>query len=102
MRLIDADKLSQDDEVTEWITRDALRTEKQLKMFSELFLKKVKNAPTVDAVPLSVLEDIKAEIKRASVGKWYIGNVNGKSEEVIPLIDALEIIDSHIKAGDKE
>ena len=52
--------------------------------------------------PLSVLEDIKAEIKRASVGKWYIGNVNGKSEEVIPLIDALEIIDSHIKAGDKE
>ena len=102
MRLIDADKLSQDDEVTEWITRDALRTEKQLKMFSELFLKKVKNAPTVDAVPLSVLEDIKAEIKRASVGKWYIGNVNVKSEEVIPLIDALEIIDSHIKAGDKE
>ena len=46
-RLIDADKLSQDDEVTEWVSRDAVRTGKQLKMFSELFLKKIKDAPTV-------------------------------------------------------
>lgn len=46
-RLIDADKLSQDDEVTEWVSRDAIRTGKQLKMFSELFLKKIKDAPTV-------------------------------------------------------
>ena len=46
-RLIDADELKKDDEVTEWVSRDALRTGKNLKMFSELFLKKIDDAPTV-------------------------------------------------------
>lgn len=41
------DELSQDDEVTEWVSRDAVRTGKQLKLFSELFLKKIKDAPTI-------------------------------------------------------
>lgn len=51
-RLIDADELSKDDEVTKWVSRDAIRTGKQLKMFSELFLKKIADAPTVDAQPV--------------------------------------------------
>ena len=46
-RLIDANELSKDDEVTEWITMDAIRTGKNLKMFSELFLKKIADAPTI-------------------------------------------------------
>lgn len=46
-RLIDADELKKDDEVTKWVSRDALRTGKNLKMFSELFLKKIDDAPTV-------------------------------------------------------
>lgn len=46
-RLIDADELSKDDEVTEWITMDAIRTGKNLKMFSELFLKKIAEAHTI-------------------------------------------------------
>ena len=51
-RLIDADELSKDDEVIAWVSNDAIRTGKQLKMFSELFLKKIADAPTVDAQPV--------------------------------------------------
>ncbi len=50
MRLIDADALKKDDELTEWITRDTIRTGKMLKAFSELFVKKIDDAPTVNAV----------------------------------------------------
>ena len=46
-RLIDADELKKDDEVTEWITRDAARTGKTVKLFSELFIKKIDDAPTI-------------------------------------------------------
>lgn len=50
MRLIDADALKKDDELTEWLTRDTIRTGKMLKAFSELFVKKIDDAPTVNAV----------------------------------------------------
>lgn len=50
MRLIDADALKKDGELTEWITRDTIRTGKMLKAFSELFVKKIDDAPTVNAV----------------------------------------------------
>lgn len=58
MRLIDADKLKKDDEVTQWLSRDAVRTGKMLKMFSELFVKKIDDAPTVQSIPLDVALDI--------------------------------------------
>ena len=51
MRLIDADALKADDEITLWISNDAIRTGKQLKLFSELFIKKIDNAPTVEDRP---------------------------------------------------
>ena len=35
MRLIDADELKKDDEVTMWLSKDPVRTGKQLRMFSE-------------------------------------------------------------------
>lgn len=46
-RLIDADALKKDDEVTIWKTRDSSRTGKTLKFFSELFIKKIEDAPTI-------------------------------------------------------
>ena len=63
MRLIDADKLKKDDEVTMWLSNDAIRTGKQLKMFSELFINKIDHMPTVQAVPIDVLDKIRAEIE---------------------------------------
>ena len=63
MDLIDRAELLKNDEVTEWLSNDAIRTGKMLKAFSELFVKKVESAQKVDAIPLSVIEEIKAEIE---------------------------------------
>lgn len=46
-RLIDADTLKKDDEVTEWISRNPVRTGKMLKCFSELFVKKIDATKTI-------------------------------------------------------
>ena len=55
MRLIDADELKKDDEVNLWLSNDAVRTGKTLKMFSELFIKKIDEQPTIQAVPIDML-----------------------------------------------
>ena len=62
MKLIDADKLKKDDEITLWLSNNAIRTGKTLKMFSELFIKKIDEQPLVQVVPIDVLDKIKAEI----------------------------------------
>lgn len=62
MRLIDADELKKDDEVTFWISRDAVRTGKNLKMFSELFIRKIDSAPTIE---------------KRNKGKWINKTVKG-------------------------
>lgn len=46
-RLIDADALKKDDEVTEWLSLNAVRTGKMLKRFSELYIKKIDATPTI-------------------------------------------------------
>lgn len=46
-RLIDADTLKKDDEVTEWLSRNTVRTGKMLKSFSELFIKKIDATKTI-------------------------------------------------------
>ena len=46
-RLIDADSLTKNDEVTEWLSINPIRTGKMLKAFSELFIKKVNEMPTI-------------------------------------------------------
>ena len=46
-RLIDADTLKKDDEVTEWISLNPVRTGKTLKSFSELFIKKIDATKTI-------------------------------------------------------
>lgn len=46
-RIGDLDALKKDDEVTEWISLNAVRTGKMLKKFSELFIKKIDAAQTI-------------------------------------------------------
>ena len=60
MRLIDADELKKDDEVNLWLSNNAVRTGKTLKMFSELFIKKIDEQPTVEAIPKA---DYKTRLK---------------------------------------
>lgn len=52
MRLIDADELKKDNETNLILSRDAIRTGKQLKLCAEMFIAKIDKAPTIDAVPV--------------------------------------------------
>lgn len=42
-----------------------------------------------------ILSKIRAEIKAASHGKWYVGRVDGKTEEVLLMDEVMEIIDKY-------
>jgi hypothetical protein len=42
-----------------------------------------------------VLDKIRAEIKKSSHGKWYVGRLDGKTEEVLLLDEVLQIIDKY-------
>lgn len=100
MRLIDADELKKDDEVTMWLSNDAIRTGKQLKMFSELFINKIDNMPTVQAVPIEVLDKIRTEIEQ-TVSRYSISRERGCvgqvewSDRLIKESEVLQIIDKY-------
>lgn len=48
-------------------------------------------------------EKMKAEAKKLTLGKWYVGLLNGKTEEVMLMKDVMEIIDKHThKAESKD
>lgn len=50
----------------------------------------------LDAVPLNeVLDKIRAEINNSSHGKWYVGRLDGKTEEVLLLDEVSQIIDKY-------
>lgn len=49
-RLIDADELKKDNDVVVWLSRDTVRAGKMIKAFSELFIKKINDTPTVNAI----------------------------------------------------
>lgn len=42
-----------------------------------------------------ILSKIRAEIKAVSHGKWYVGRLDGKSEEVLLTDEVMEIIDEY-------
>ena len=63
MKLIDADELKKDDEINLWLSNDSVRTGKTLKMFSELFIKKIDQQIPIQAVPMDTIDKIKAEIE---------------------------------------
>lgn len=46
-RLIDADVLKKDDELTLWLSLNPIRTGQMLKRFSELFIKKIDATETI-------------------------------------------------------
>jgi hypothetical protein len=52
MRLIDADELKKDNDVVVWLSRNTVRAGKMIKAFSELFIKKINDTPTVNAIPI--------------------------------------------------
>ena len=93
MRLIDADELKKDDEVTMWLSNDAIRTGKQLKMFSEYFINKIDNMPTVQAVPIEVLQEIRQEVK----DEFLRCDANAWTDIAKGLLSARYIIDKKIK-----
>jgi len=67
----------------------------ELKDALEMAIKALKQEP--------VLDKIRAEIKNASHGKWYVGRLDGKSEEVLLLDEVLQIIDKYADMrGDEE
>lgn len=43
------------------------------------------------------LDQIRDEIKAASHGKWYVGRLDGKTEEVLLMDEVMEIIDKYTK-----
>ena len=107
MRLIDADALKKDDELTEWKTRDAIRTGKMLKTFSELFIKKIDECPTVCDIEqyakehnlfictTNIIEQIREEIEReADHYDAYVDQDIAKG-----LYYAGEIIDKYLNGG---
>lgn len=97
MRLIDVDELKKDDEITLWLSNDAVRTGKTLKLFSELFIKKIDEQPTIRGVPIDVLDKIRVEIEKA-VWEDAIVSLDGTDEVRIPRLDpddVFEIIDKY-------
>lgn len=45
---------------------------------------------------IAELEKIKAEIHKKSLGEWYVGRLDGKSENVTTIESIDRIIDKHI------
>lgn len=43
----------------------------------------------------SEAKKMKAEAEKLTLGKWYVGCLNGKSEEVMLMKDVMKIIDKH-------
>ena len=118
MRLIDADKLKQDDEVTLWLSNDAIRAGKTMKMLSALFVERIDNAPTVEFVPVDTLNKIKAEILEEANMAYadferykvdYLGADAEYVEDELPQDDfrygmerAIEIIDKYKAKSEEE
>ena len=100
MRLIDADEIRKSireslDECVEWAdeveeSEMYARVSQSIGTFVECSLR-IKNAPTVDAVPMSVLDDIKAEITE------YMNDCATTSEYTrLGFQTSLNVIDKHI------
>lgn len=59
--------------------------------------------PTVEAIPLNVIEEIKTEIENSSCGSWYVETPDKTLEKVVLLrmVDVLDIIDKKVKEHTK-
>ena len=91
MRLIDADELKGNASHIEILYTGGRSTGKTLKNFELLFIEKINHAPTIDAIPISVIKDIKADI---SLLRDATINVN--EDTAYGLWIALDLINKHI------
>lgn len=105
MRLIDADELSEQyglEAATKYGNKNA---EQQTYSYSTMMMYEIADmiddAPTVEAVPMSVIEDIKAEIEEIVQPDVIGGRANGKSIRY-GMCKALEIINKHISGKGQE
>lgn len=48
----------------------------------------------------SEAKKMKAEAEKLTLGKWYVGLLNGKTEEVMLMADVMKIIDKHTENND--
>lgn len=94
MRLIDVDKLNAE------MYHEAFETDTDLQKWEsgcwiryKMYENATDNAPTVDAVPMSVIEDIKQEIAEYKDDKV----IHAERNEMIDIV--LQIIDIHTKGG---
>lgn len=94
MRLIDVDKLNAE------MYHEAFETDTDLQKWEsgcwiryKMYENATDNAPTVDAVPMSVIEDIKQEIAEYKDDKV----IHAERNEMIDIV--LQIIDKHTKGG---
>lgn len=59
----------------------------------------IKNAPTVEAIAKKDLQKATNKIIKCSLGKWYVGRTDGKSEEVVLLEEVLNILTDLLNKG---
>ena len=95
MRLIDADELIESTPNILIMCLGGRSTGKTMATYEELFKKKVNETPTVDAIPISVIKDIKADI---SLLRDATINVN--EDTAYGLWIALDLINKHINSNE--
>ena len=93
MKLIDADELKKDDEINLWLSNDSVRTGKTLKMFSELFIKKIDEQTPIQAVPMDTIDKIRAEIEALPKTYPFVNHIDTYIKED----DVKKIIDKYIE-----
>ncbi len=104
MRLIDADELSEQyglEAATKYGNKD---TEQQSYSYSTMMMYEVADmiddAPTVEAVPISVIEDIKAEIEKKQYD--FMADKDYDDGIRLGLMFAYQIVDKHTIRKEQE
>ena len=100
MRLIDAEALEEEFNWIENVTNESSIVDKEKHKTLMEDIERIQNAPTVDAIPISIIEDIKAEIKSICENTIYPPDDTFFREVVdedyfFGLEYAIKIIDKH-------
>ena len=54
----------------------------------------IDQSEAVKVIWAAQIDDLIAKIKAASLGKWYVGRIDGKSEDVIPTDAVVKILEN--------
>lgn len=63
--------------------------------------KELEKLPAVDAVPIKKLAQAINKIIKCSMGNWYVGRLDGKTEEVVLMDDVLHILNGLLESEQK-